>query len=151
MTCVLHDTLFCNVVCWFFKLLNSLFCMLSFPQVIPSLLGQPMDRDAKPQNLFAYISVENIKVKDNKPVRGQILKCNLTKSRLAAGVILAEVQFTKILFIIPNAFIVAYLETNIYSLDYCVLYVLLYMFKFKAIGLGSIETNMIGLGGYEIN
>ena len=109
MMCVLHHTLYCNAVRWFFQLLNSLFCMLSFPQVIPSFLGQPQERDSKSRDLFAYVSVENIKVKDNKPVptNGQILKCNLTKSRLAAGVILAEVQ-TKILFIIPNAFIVAY-------------------------------------------
>lgn len=71
-----------------------------------------MKSDGKSLDLFAYVSVENIKVKDNKPmpVRGQILKCNLTKSRLAAGFILAEVQFTEILFIMPNAFIVAYLE-----------------------------------------
>lgn len=68
--------------------------MLSFPQVIPSLLGQPLERGAKFQDLFAYVSVENIQMKDNKPMpaRGQILKCNLTKSRLAAGVILSEVQ-----------------------------------------------------------
>lgn len=62
--------------------------------VIPSFLGQPLERDSKSRDLFAYVSVENIKVKDNKPVptSAQILKCNLTKSRLAAGVILAETQ-----------------------------------------------------------
>lgn len=119
--------------------------MLSFPQVIPSLLGQPPESDTKTQDLFAYISVENIQMKDNKPVpaRGQILKCNLTKSRMAAGVILAEVQFTEILFIIPNAFVTAYLKTNIYLLKYYVLYVC-NMFKLKTIGSGSIETHMIG-------
>uniref|UniRef100_A0A9I9DF46 WD repeat-containing protein 75 second beta-propeller domain-containing protein n=1 Tax=Cucumis melo TaxID=3656 RepID=A0A9I9DF46_CUCME len=65
-----------------------------YSMVIPSLLGQPLERDAKSGDLFAYVSVENIGVKDGKPVpvRGQILKCNLTKSRLAAGVILAETQ-----------------------------------------------------------
>lgn len=128
--------------------------MLCFPQVIPSLLGQPLERDAKSGDLFAYVSVENIGVKDGKPVpmRGQILKCNLTKSRLAAGVILAEVQLTKILFIIPNGFIVAYFEKNIYLLKLCfdILHVLFHMFKYKAIGSGSIETNIIGLGGCSL-
>lgn len=65
-----------------------------YSMVIPSLLGQPLERGAKFQDLFAYVSVENIQMKDNKPMpaRGQILKCNLTKSRLAAGVILSETQ-----------------------------------------------------------
>lgn len=101
--------------------LNNLFPMLCFPQVIPSLLGQLLERDVKSRDLFAYVSVQNIGVKDGKPVpvRGQILKCNLTKSRLATGVILAEVQLTKIFFIVPNGFIVAYFETNFYLLKLC--------------------------------
>lgn len=61
-------------------------------QVIPSLLGQPVNGDEKPSSVFAYVSVEDTKVQENKPkaLRGQIRKCNLTEYR-AGGLILGEV------------------------------------------------------------
>ncbi|XP_022135000.1 WD repeat-containing protein 75 [Momordica charantia] len=76
------------------ELMKTIYIRLPVYSMVIPLLGQPMKSDGKSLDLFAYVSVENIKVKDNKPmpVRGQILKCNLTKSRLAAGFILAETQ-----------------------------------------------------------
>lgn len=64
-----------------------------FSMVIPGILSQVAETDGKTPNLFAYLSVENTKIQDDQPkVHRKILKCNLTKSRLAAGVILAETQ-----------------------------------------------------------
>lgn len=62
-------------------------------QVIPSILGQPANGNENPSQVFAYVSVEDTKVQENKPkaLRGQIRKCNLTESRLAGGLILGEV------------------------------------------------------------
>ncbi|XP_057983859.1 uncharacterized protein LOC131168447 [Malania oleifera] len=64
-----------------------------FSMVIPTLLGQPTQTQNydKPPNLFAYLSVEDVNVQGHKALRGQIRKCNLTESRLAGGVTLAEV------------------------------------------------------------
>ncbi|KAF3452775.1 hypothetical protein FNV43_RR03208 [Rhamnella rubrinervis] len=65
-----------------------------YSMVIPSILGQPANDDEKPSQVFAYMSVEETKVQENKPkaLRGQIRKCNLTDSRLAGGLILGETQ-----------------------------------------------------------
>lgn len=62
-------------------------------QVIPSLLSQPMESKKKSYDLFAYIYIEAERQKEGQPNSscGQIRKCNLTKSRLAGGVSLAEV------------------------------------------------------------
>lgn len=59
-------------------------------QVIPGLLCQPADDGEKSPDLFAYISTEDVKKETSWAIR----KCNLTKSRLSGGVVLAEVQLT---------------------------------------------------------
>lgn len=72
-------------------------------QVIPSILGQPANGDEKQSQVFAYVSVEDTEVQENKPkaLCGQIRKCNLTKSRLAGGLILGEVlSFVTLYYII---------------------------------------------------
>lgn len=76
------------------------YCYCFDYQVIPSLLRQPAQSDEKPPKLFAYLSVEDTREttkshkKEPRPntMNGRICKCNLTESRLAGGVTLAEVQ-----------------------------------------------------------
>ncbi|GFS45286.1 transducin/WD40 repeat-like superfamily protein [Actinidia rufa] len=64
-----------------------------FSMVIPSLFSQPVESDEKTRDLFAYVSI-GVNKQDKQPntSRGQIRKCNLTKSCLAGGVTLAETQ-----------------------------------------------------------
>nr|XP_043629244.1 WD repeat-containing protein 75 [Erigeron canadensis] len=54
-----------------------------YSMVIPSLLAQQSENNEKSPDLYAYISVAN-------ESSGQILKCNLSKSRLVRGVIVSE-------------------------------------------------------------
>ncbi|KAJ7979445.1 WD repeat-containing protein 75 [Quillaja saponaria] len=63
-----------------------------FSMVIPSILCQPEESNGKASNLYAYVSIEDKKVQENRPkaLHGQIRKCNLTKSRMAGGIILKE-------------------------------------------------------------
>ncbi|KAJ4982232.1 hypothetical protein NE237_033069 [Protea cynaroides] len=72
--------------------------------VIPNLLGPPVGENGKPVDLFAYISVEHVTKRDDeaKAFPGQIRKCNLTKSRLLGGVILAETQQPEAIIISPS-------------------------------------------------
>ncbi|KAL6998977.1 hypothetical protein U1Q18_000143 [Sarracenia purpurea var. burkii] len=65
-----------------------------FSMVIPSLFSQPMESHEKTPDLFAYVSTgdANQQVKRPNALCGHIRKCNLTKSRLAGGVTLAETQ-----------------------------------------------------------
>ncbi|GKC86980.1 WD repeat-containing protein 75, partial [Tanacetum coccineum] len=63
--------------------------------VIPSYHSQKPENTENPTDIYAYISVQDTKNKQNKPnkdLAGQILKCNLTKSRLVRGVILSETK-----------------------------------------------------------
>lgn len=72
-------------------------------QVIPSLLGQPVNGEEKPPKAFAYVSVEDINVQEKKAkaLLGQIRKCNLTKSRmLGEKVILGKVQHLLLFYIL---------------------------------------------------
>lgn len=61
--------------------------------MIPSILEERGPGNDQPSLVFAYLSVENLHVQENKmkPLHGQINKCNLTESRMAGGVILGEV------------------------------------------------------------
>lgn len=63
--------------------------------MIPSIVGQPAESNEKPTDVFAYLSIEDKKVQENRPkaMHGQIRKCNLTASRMVGGLILKEVQF----------------------------------------------------------
>ncbi|XP_024959966.1 WD repeat-containing protein 75 [Cynara cardunculus var. scolymus] len=64
-----------------------------YSMVIPSLLSQRSENDVKSPDIYAYVSVEDTKNEQNKQrkeLSGQILKCNLSKSRLVRGVILTE-------------------------------------------------------------
>ncbi|XP_031265869.1 WD repeat-containing protein 75 isoform X1 [Pistacia vera] len=81
--------------------------------VIPSLLGQPTERNEKQHNIFAYVSVEDTRETTNprkkkqpkpkpKPLHGRICKCNLTESRLAGGVTLAEMKVPQVITISPS-------------------------------------------------
>ena len=74
----------------FWKLMLKL--LLVF-QVIPSILDQTSKGSEEQPHTFAYIFFENTKVKESKSktLCGQILECNLTKSRIAGGAILGEV------------------------------------------------------------
>uniref|UniRef100_A0A5B7C8A1 Putative WD repeat-containing protein 75 isoform X2 n=1 Tax=Davidia involucrata TaxID=16924 RepID=A0A5B7C8A1_DAVIN len=77
-----------------------------FSMVIPGLLPQQAESNEKPPDLFAYVSTKNMKEQEQLPnnlsgqirlskkkiLSGQIRKCNLTQSRLARGVTLAETQ-----------------------------------------------------------
>ncbi|XP_062078686.1 uncharacterized protein LOC133783156 isoform X2 [Humulus lupulus] len=75
-----------------------------YSMVIPSLLVQSdKDKENEP-HLFAYVSVENTKVQEKnvKALRGQIKKFNLTKSRMAGGVILRETPQPEFLTISPS-------------------------------------------------
>ena len=61
--------------------------------MIPSLASKLDDRDNKQGDLFAYVSIEDISdpSKKPKPLRGQILKWNLSASKLVPGAVLREV------------------------------------------------------------
>lgn len=61
--------------------------------MIPSLLNQTTESKGELPDLFAYVYSEVVKQKEEQSnsLRGQIQKCNLTKSRLVGGVKLAEV------------------------------------------------------------
>ncbi|XP_023900086.1 uncharacterized protein LOC112011971 [Quercus suber] len=63
-----------------------------FSMVIPSIVGQPAESNEKPTDVFAYLSIEDKKVQENRPkaMHGQIRKCNLTASRMVGGLILKE-------------------------------------------------------------
>ncbi|KAL4582790.1 hypothetical protein LXL04_007349 [Taraxacum kok-saghyz] len=58
-----------------------------YSMVIPSLLAQ---QSQYPSDIYAYISVKSQQKKQMKDLNGQILKCNLSKSRLIRGVLLSE-------------------------------------------------------------
>lgn len=65
--------------------------------MIPSLLAQQLETKENSPDIYAYISVEDTNNEHNKHKKnlsGQILKCNLSKSRLVRGVILSEVGTT---------------------------------------------------------
>ncbi|KAJ4709304.1 WD repeat-containing protein 75 [Melia azedarach] len=81
-----------------------------FSMVIPSLLGKPAQSNEKPPKLFAYLSVEDTRETTNanprkkkqskpKPLHGRICKCNLTESRLAGGVTMAEMKDPEVITI----------------------------------------------------
>ncbi|KAI8526275.1 hypothetical protein RHMOL_Rhmol13G0296200 [Rhododendron molle] len=63
-----------------------------YSMVIPSLFIQSMETQEKTHDIFAYVSTAEANQQDKKPnaLHGKIRKCNLTKSRLAGGVTLAE-------------------------------------------------------------
>lgn len=64
-----------------------------YSMVIPSLLSQKSENNENSPDIYAYLSVEDTKNEQNKQrkeLSGQILKCNLSKSRLVRGVILTE-------------------------------------------------------------
>ncbi|KAG5515948.1 hypothetical protein RHGRI_036849 [Rhododendron griersonianum] len=63
-----------------------------YSMVIPSLFIQSMETQEKTHDLFAYVSTAEANQQDKQPnaLHGKIRKCNLTKSRLAGGVTLAE-------------------------------------------------------------
>lgn len=74
---------------------------IQFPihsMVIPGLLCQPADDGEKSPDLFAYISTEDVKKETSWAIR----KCNLTKSRLSGGVVLAETLKPRVLTISPS-------------------------------------------------
>ncbi|KAL5549203.1 hypothetical protein UlMin_004434 [Ulmus minor] len=75
-----------------------------YSMVIPSILDQTSTGSEEQPHTFAYISVENTKVKESKSktLRGQILKCNLTKSRIAGGAILGETEEPQFITISPS-------------------------------------------------
>ncbi|KAL9662756.1 hypothetical protein QQ045_027590 [Rhodiola kirilowii] len=68
--------------------------------VIPRLLRQQAQNDEKVAELYAYISVEDIERTDNLTV--QIRKCNLTKSLLIGGIILAQTTTPEFINISPS-------------------------------------------------
>ncbi|KAL7130641.1 hypothetical protein ABFS83_13G148500 [Erythranthe nasuta] len=72
--------------------------------VIPSLLSQTTESSGKIHDVFAYVSTEDVKVKGDKTisVRGQIQKCNLTKSRLVGGLELAKIERPSSIIISPS-------------------------------------------------
>lgn len=53
-----------------------------------------METQEKTNDLFAYVSTAEANQQDRQPnaLHGKLRKCNLTKSRLAGGVTLAEVH-----------------------------------------------------------
>lgn len=65
--------------------------------MIPNFLSKQDEEGSKPTDVFAYISVEDVNHPSDKSKRlsGKIRKCNLTTSKLAAGVILKEVGCAK--------------------------------------------------------
>lgn len=76
-----------------------------YSMVIPSLLSQQSENNEKSHDIYAYISVEDIKSEKNKhrkELHGQILKCNLSKSRLVPGVILSESKTPENITISPS-------------------------------------------------
>ncbi|CAN4103824.1 unnamed protein product [Withania somnifera] len=62
--------------------------------VIPGLSSQPKESSEKPSDIFAYVSIREIKEQqgESNALCWQIRKCNLTKSTLVGGVTLAESQ-----------------------------------------------------------
>ncbi|CAK9157783.1 unnamed protein product [Ilex paraguariensis] len=72
--------------------------------VIPELSGQQPESNDKPPHLFAYLSAVDVKEQEHRPnaSSGQIRKCNLTESRLAGGVILAETWKPEIITSSPS-------------------------------------------------
>ncbi|KAF6134212.1 hypothetical protein GIB67_010011 [Kingdonia uniflora] len=60
-----------------------------FSMIIPNVLGIAVEGKKKQPNLFAFISVKDTTRPDvlNKALHGKILKCNLTKSSQAGGVL----------------------------------------------------------------
>ncbi|GMN52043.1 hypothetical protein TIFTF001_021191 [Ficus carica] len=72
--------------------------------VIPSILDKAAKSEEKKSNVFAYISVEEVDLKENRAkfLLGQIRKCNLTESRLAGGVILGKTQSPEFITISPS-------------------------------------------------
>ncbi|CAI9755136.1 unnamed protein product [Fraxinus pennsylvanica] len=90
---------------------------IGFPihsMVIPSLLSQPTERKGKSLDLFAYIYIEAERQKEGQPnsSSGQIRKCNLTKSRLAGGVSLAETHKPGCITISPSGEYIGICETR---------------------------------------
>ncbi|KAI7755931.1 hypothetical protein M8C21_023302 [Ambrosia artemisiifolia] len=76
-----------------------------YSMVIPSLLARQSENSETQSDTYAYISVENTKAEQNKQrkeLRVQILKCNLSKSRLVRGVILSEIKKPENITISPN-------------------------------------------------
>ncbi|XP_071730304.1 uncharacterized protein [Rutidosis leptorrhynchoides] len=76
-----------------------------YSMVIPSLLDQRSENSEKSRDLYAYISVEDTKTDQNmqrKELRGQLLKCNLSKCRVVRGVILSESKIPEKLTISAN-------------------------------------------------
>ncbi|CAI9787909.1 unnamed protein product [Fraxinus pennsylvanica] len=82
--------------------------------VIPSLLSQQMESKGKSPNLFAYIYIEAERQREGQPNSscGQIRKCNLTKSRLAGGVSLAETHKPGCISISPSGKYIGICETH---------------------------------------
>ncbi len=66
--------------------------------MIPSIRGQPAESNEKPTDVFAYMSVEDKKVQENRPkaMHGQIRKCNLTASNMIGGLIMKEVRLVEL-------------------------------------------------------
>lgn len=77
-----------------------------FSMVIPSISGQPAEKDEKPVDLFAYLSVEYSKPPrlNDRPqdLVGQIRRCNLTKSRLTGQVTVTETPRPEFITISPS-------------------------------------------------
>ncbi|KAJ0755262.1 putative transcription factor WD40-like family [Helianthus annuus] len=65
-----------------------------YSMVIPSFLDRQSENSETQPDTYAYISVEDTKTEQNKQrnLRGQIRKCNLSKSRLVRGAILSETK-----------------------------------------------------------
>ncbi|KAI4335407.1 hypothetical protein L6164_014052 [Bauhinia variegata] len=75
-----------------------------FSMVIPSILCEPEENNAKKSNIIAYVSVQDKNAQDNRPTaqRGQIRKCNLTNSRMSGKLILKETERPESLIISPS-------------------------------------------------
>lgn len=70
--------------------------------VLPTLACQPVEGAERPLDHFAYISSQDMKQKDEQVPKWQILKCNLTKSRLCGGVILAKSKRPQLITVSPS-------------------------------------------------
>ncbi|XP_015899229.3 uncharacterized protein LOC107432272 [Ziziphus jujuba] len=76
-----------------------------YSMVIPSLLGQPVNGEEKPSKDFAYVSIGDMNVQENKAKAqpGQIRKCNLTESRmLGERIILGKTERPESITISPS-------------------------------------------------
>lgn len=75
-----------------------------FSMVIPSIRGQPAESNEKPTDVFAYMSVEDKKVQENRPkaMHGQIRKCNLTASNMIGGLIMKETPQPESITVSPS-------------------------------------------------